>query len=144
MKQEDMGASAEPTRLSSDDGAAARLHPPGFDPSRSISVVLPRGLLDQLAVAERLAEISFGYGHGPGAHCEKGERIAGYYYRNADAKAANVMPAHSMGATRYVIRALAELVRDSDGSRNGRDAQRLDGEAATARAEGIAPEQSDA
>jgi len=51
-----------------------------------------------------LIDLATGWGHGPGS--EPGTRIAGFYYRNEDAKKANVMPAHTLSLVRELVNGL--------------------------------------
>jgi len=79
-----------------------------------------KGNEDLLALAESLAsqikpflDLTTGWGHGPGS---EGTRIAGFYYRNEDARKANLMPAHTMGLVRELVNALSARasLKDSD------------------------------
>lgn len=75
----------------------------GFDPSRSVGLTLSPLDLERLTEALRLIGIARGWGHGPGAHCGKGERIAGFYYANGDAQQGDVYPAYCIGAIRQLL-----------------------------------------
>ncbi len=69
-------------------------------------------MIENVMLAAGLVGISVGYGHGSGARFGKDERIVGFFYRNAEAQEANVLPAEAIAATRDLILTLANMLRD--------------------------------
>lgn len=82
------------------------------DPALMALAGLSKRGIENLAMAERFIALTIGYGHGPGAMAKKGERIAGFYYRNDVARENELLPTHSIGAIRDLILELAALAKE--------------------------------
>lgn len=80
----------------------------------AVTVELSPSMVANLMIAERFIGIANGYGNGPGAHCGKGERIAGFYYPNGRARDEEIFPARSIGAIRELVLDLATAIRNGD------------------------------
>ena len=78
-------------------------------------------LQEDAQTATSFLAITKGYGHMPS---REGQRMAGFFYSNEDAIAADTLPAHSMGAITRLVAALPALIAELTAAR-----ERLAGEA---------------